>query len=286
MKSLGWRRARVHVGGIVLYGAPIGTAAFVRAFLAAAVSEATAAVKRLSYLQSHQHKLIMLRMSFCRKLQHVQRLVPTSGHVDLLREYDECLVASVADLLVGRGPFTKPAATKVHLPAALGDLGIESAAARADACYYSSLTSAYFRLAILDQDWVESVYTSSQSHGHAPLAALAEAKGRLCATPGASDLMARFSVHDRPPRAQAKLMNLKHANAVDDLVRTLPLREATVMQASALAPHLISITASGDARLRVPNNVLATNLAMRLSVTRPPAPRRRRTAAQAARSTT
>ena len=82
--------------------------------------------------------------------------------------------------------------------------------------------------------------------------------------------MAKFSVHDRPPRAQAKLMNLKHANAVDDLVRTLPPREATVMQASALAPHLISITASGDARLRVPSNVLATNLAMRLSVTQIP----------------
>ena len=168
-----WARAKLpdgieHVGGIVLYGAPIGTAAFVRAFLAAAVSEATAAVKRLSYLQSHQHKLIMLRMSFCRKLQHVQRLVPTSGHVDLLREYDECLVASVADLLVGRGPFTKLAATKVHLPAALGGLGIESAAACADACYYSSLTSAYFRLAILDQDWVEGVYAVAEDIRHAP----------------------------------------------------------------------------------------------------------------------
>lgn len=38
------------------------------------------------------------------------------------------------------------------------------------------------------------------------------------------------------------------------------------MQAAALAPHLVSITAGGDPRLRVPNNVLATTLAMRLSV--------------------
>ena len=86
----------------MLYGAPIGNDAFVRAFLAAAVSDATAAVKRLSYLESNQHKLIMLRMSFCRKLQHIQRLVPTSDHADLLGAYDECLVDAVDDLLPPR----------------------------------------------------------------------------------------------------------------------------------------------------------------------------------------
>ena len=42
------------------------------------------------------------------------------------------------------------------------------------------------------------------------------------------------------------------------------------MQASANAPHLVSISAGGDPRLRVPNNVLATNLALRLSVTQLP----------------
>ena len=104
-----WARAKLPngqtaSGGVVLYGAPIGTAAFVRAFLEAAVGEATAALKRLSYLESNQHKLIMLRMSFCRKLQHVQRLVPTWDHADLLRAYDASLVAAVEDLLQSQPP--------------------------------------------------------------------------------------------------------------------------------------------------------------------------------------
>ena len=84
-------------GGIVLYGAPIGDDTFVRAYLAAAIAEAKAGLKRLSYLESSQHKLIMLRMSFCRKVQHIQRLVPTSQHEDLLRDYDDSLVAAVED---------------------------------------------------------------------------------------------------------------------------------------------------------------------------------------------
>ena len=139
-------------GGIFLYGAPIGHDGFVCAYLAAAVTEAKAGLKRLSYMESKQHKLIMLRMSFCRKFMHIQRLVATSAYADILRDYDDCLVAAVEDLLVGRGRFTDLSRTKVHLPAALGGIGVDSAAARADACYYSSFTSAYFRLAGLDPD--------------------------------------------------------------------------------------------------------------------------------------
>ena len=65
-------------------------------------------------------------------------------------------------------------------------------------------------------------------------------------------------------------MNLKSVVEVEDLIRTLPPREVTVMQASANALHLVFISAGGDPRLRVPNNVLATNLALRLSVTQLP----------------
>ena len=51
-----WARAKLPdgetaSGGIVLYGAPIGTAEFVRAFLVAAVGVATAALHRLKYLE-------------------------------------------------------------------------------------------------------------------------------------------------------------------------------------------------------------------------------------------
>ena len=145
-------------GGFVLYGAPIGRDEFVRAYLAAAVSEAKAGLGRLGYMESKQHRLIMLRMSFCRKVMHIQRLVPTSEHADILRDYDDCLVAAVEDLLVGRGRFTDLAKLKVHIPAALGGIGVDSAAARADACYYSSFTSAYFRLTALDPDWVGSLH--------------------------------------------------------------------------------------------------------------------------------
>jgi hypothetical protein len=153
-------------GGIVLYGAPIGDATFVRAYLAAAVGEAKATLERLGHLTSNQHKLIMLRMSSCRKLQHIQRLVHTADHLDLLHDYDSCLVAAVEDLLVGRGHFTELAASKVHIPAALGGLGVESAAARADVCYYSSYTSAYHRLIELDPDWAGSVH---EAHAAATL---------------------------------------------------------------------------------------------------------------------
>jgi hypothetical protein len=62
-------------------------------------------------------------------------------------------------------------------------------------------------------------------------------------------------------------MNLKYAVEVADLVRTLPAREVTVINASAEASHLVSISAGGDPNLQVPNDVLATHLAMRLSVT-------------------
>ena len=85
-----------------------------------------------------------------------------------------------------------------------------------------------------------------------------------------ADLMGKLTIHDRPQRAQGKLMNLKSVVEVEDLIRTLPPREITVMQASVNAPHLVSISAGGDPRLRVPNNVLATNLALRLSVTQLP----------------
>lgn len=66
-------------------------------------------------------------------------------------------------------------------------LVIENAAAHADARCCSSLTSAYFRLAVIDQDWATDVYTTFQSRGHAPPAALTAAKDRL-----------RHPRHERP----------------------------------------------------------------------------------------
>ena len=83
-------------------------------------------------------------------------------------------------------------------------------------------------------------------------------------------LMEKLTVHDRPRRAQGKIMNLVQAVGVDDLIRRLPSREVTVFQASAEAPHLVSISAGGDPNLRVSNEILATHLAQRLSVTQLP----------------
>ena len=92
----------------------------------------------------------------------------------------------------------------------------------------------------------------------------------LCSTPGMAGLMTKLSRHDRPRRAQGKIMNMIHAVNVGDLIRSLPSREATVIDASAAAPHLVSITAGGDPNLRITNAALATHLAMRLSVTQLP----------------
>ena len=103
---------------------------------------------------------------------------------------------------------------------------------------------------------------------HEPTAAYAAAALRLRATPGMTALMEKLTVHDRPRRAQGKIMNLIHAVDVGDLVRALDPREVTVIQASAEAPHLVSISA----HLRVSNEILATHLAQRLSVTQLPSP--------------
>ena len=78
-----------------------------------------------------QHKLILLRMSFSKKLQHVQRLVPTAEFSDQLERLDGLLVRAAADLVVGHGRFTQLAAALVSMPAALGGLGIESASEHA-----------------------------------------------------------------------------------------------------------------------------------------------------------
>ena len=159
----------------------------------------------------------------------MQRLVHTADHADILQDYDDCLVAAVENLLVGRGRFTELAALKVHIPAALGGLGVESVAARADACYYSSFTCAYFRLPDIDPEWHDGeLYDSVAGGHHGPASAYAAAALRLRATPGMAALMAKLTVHDRPRRAQGKIMNLIHAVEVGDLIRTLDPREVTV----------------------------------------------------------
>ena len=108
-----------------------------------------------------------------------------------------------------------------------------SANTRADACYYSSFTCAYFRLPDIDPEWHdEELYDSVAGERHKPTAAYAAAALRLRATPGMAALMEKLTVHDRPRRAQGKIMNLIHAVEVGDLVRTLPRREVTVIHAS------------------------------------------------------
>ena len=148
---------------------------------------------------------------------------------------------------------------------------MESVAARADACYYSSFTCAYFRLPDVDPEWHDGeMYDSVAGGRHEPTAAYAAAALRLRATPGMTALMEKLTVHDRPRRAQGKIMNLVHAVGVGDLIRSLHPREVTVFHASAEAPHLVSISAGGDPNLRVSNEILATHLAQRLSVTQLP----------------
>ena len=86
---------------------------------------------------------------------------------------------------------------------------MESVAARADACYYSSFTCAYFRLPDIDPEWHDGeLYDSVAGGRHGPTAAYAAAALRLRATPGMAALMEKLTVHDRPRRAQGKIMNL------------------------------------------------------------------------------
>ena len=54
----------IATGGMILYGGPIGSPVFVRKFIRAAIDKASLGLNRLSYMDSYQHRLIMLRMSF------------------------------------------------------------------------------------------------------------------------------------------------------------------------------------------------------------------------------
>ena len=143
----------IATGGMILYGGPIGSPVFVRKFIRAAIDKASLGLNRLSYMDSYQHRLIMLRMSFCKRVQHIQRLVPTYEHLHLLRPYDELLTRAVSDLTLGKGTFHELAGQLLHLPAPLGGLGVDSVAARADATFYSSFLTASIRLAALDSSW-------------------------------------------------------------------------------------------------------------------------------------
>ena len=255
-------------GGLVLYGAPIGTEAFEKAFIQSAVDEAAVAVRRLPLMERRQHRLIMIRQSLCKKIQHIQRLVPTHPYMDVLERFDRGLLTTVSGLTHGRGDFTSLAVQLVSLPAALGGMGVDSAVRRADATYYSSFHAAYTRLSRLVPAWVDATYDQD----HPSFAAALGAGGRLRRAKGMEPLLKKLSMQDRPMRIQAKIMALVHMERYRTLERTLPDREMTILQASAAAPHLISVSASPDGSLQVADEVLATHLARRLCLTQLPTP--------------
>ena len=270
-ENIPWMQAElpdgsVAEGGVILYGGPIGTPAFVRAFLQAAVDTTATSFRRLALMERRQDRLIMLRQSLSKKLQHVQRLVPTHEHADILRAYDDQLQLAVQTLTFGKGAFTEHAADLVSLPASLGGLGIESAVQRADAAYYSSFHTANLRLSTLCPAWAASCYDEA----HPAAAAYRLALGRLLAHPGMAELLGRVTVQDRPLRLQGKIMLLLQALRHERLARSLPDVQATVLHASAQAPHLVSITATSDPGLVLSDDVLSTALAQRLSLTQIP----------------
>jgi hypothetical protein len=219
-------------------------------------------------VERRQHRLIMIRQSLCKKIQHIQRLVPTHPYVDVLERFDRGLLTTVSGLTHGRGEFTSLAVQLVSLPAALGGMGVDSAVRRADATYYSSFHAAYTRLSRLMPGWVDTTYDQD----HPAFAAALGAGERLRRAKGMGSLLKKLSMQDRPMRIQAKIMALVHMERYRMLERTLPDREMTVLQASAAAPHLISVSASADGALQVADEVLATHLARRLCLTQLPTP--------------
>ena len=57
----------------------IGAPTFERAFLKAALSVSFTALRRLSRMRRGQQRLVLLRMSLSKRIQHIQRLIPTRG---------------------------------------------------------------------------------------------------------------------------------------------------------------------------------------------------------------
>ena len=226
-------------GGIVIYGAPIGKPAFERAYLKAALDNAFTCLRRLALMTRRQDKLILLRMSACKKLQHVQRLCPTYEHMDLLQGYDHHVVEAVKDLTLGRGAFTSLATQLTHLPAPLGGIEVESTAERADATFFSSHISALFRLQRLDPEWVAAVYTTGDglNRDHPTVRAATAAKHRLLRVEGFDTLLQKISLQDRHLRVQGKIMNLIQAGKHRDLARSLPDREAVTLHHQCMNLH-------------------------------------------------
>ena len=247
-------------------GAPIGDQSFCRAFLQAAVEDAEEGLRRLSFMPKRQHRLAMIQQSFARRLNHIQRLVPTNTPelIDLLVRYDDALATAVSDLLQGRGTFTALARRLTFHPAGLGGLGVESAVARADAAYLSSVTSASTRLAIAVPLRAD-LYAPQR--GLPVVVAAAAALQRLTDHyPEVSTLIDRISAKDEPQRVQAKIMAIVQAATHDRLMGELPNREAAQVASAAEAPYLVTIVPNGDPSLELTNDQLASALARRLCV--------------------
>jgi len=255
-------------GGVKVVGAPIGTDDFVAAFLEAAVNDATEGLRRLSHMPKRQHRLALVQQSFAKRLNHIQRLVPTNaphltGH---LRQYDDRLAAAAADLVIDRGVFHEQARVLTFLPAGLGGLGIESSLARADAAYLSSYLSATTRL--------EAIHGGPANlHGGAATVALgqaASARQRLVAAhPRVDQLLGRISMADAPRRVQSKIMNLVHADDYDSFFAKLSPRDAATVAQAAANPYVVTIVPNGDPSLDLSNAQLATTIARRLCIPQP-----------------
>ena len=131
---------RVKEDGVVLLGAPLGSAAFV----ARKVKEKIEKVKEISgllpLLEDPHTEFVLLRSCLSLpKLSFILRVVETSGHRPLLQEFDrvtqECLTRILGT------PINDRAWQQARLPVSLGGLGLRCAEDHGPASYATSVLS-------------------------------------------------------------------------------------------------------------------------------------------------
>ena len=148
---------RVVEEGIILLGAPLGSAAFVRQAIQAKVSKVEAISARLPLLKDPHTEFVLLRSCLALpKISFILRTVDTSNHIDLLQDFDANTRESLTRIL--GCPLDERAWRQAKLPVGMGGLGLRGAKNHATAAHAASVLSSLHLVASLLRRPVDQLF--------------------------------------------------------------------------------------------------------------------------------
>ena len=126
--------------GLVVLGAPLGSAAFVRQHLQEKRRQHNTLLQRIPALSDLQSAWLLLVFCASPRANYLLRMLPPNSTTEYAREHDGAVAACLSTLLYGDAvsPLPAAAASAAHLPLGYGGLGLRSAAAAAPAAYWAS----------------------------------------------------------------------------------------------------------------------------------------------------